>query len=166
MSDIAKAMEKKGYIPLLANRFCAIGLRPSLSGFIRRPGMQKWFYNGTYMQDGRPIAIAAYSEAEAEEFRKRGLRPVEEGAAAIQTGHPQRCIRPPAPRRPKARLTASAVRMASPRIPAISASRSFASTIRWTWFVWIEKWISLKAEVDARARAYATAPAQGGETRY
>jgi len=84
MSDIAKAMERKGYMPLMANRFCAIGFRPSLSGFIRRPGMQKWFYNGTYMQDGRPIAIAAYSEAEAEEFRKRGFRPVEEGAASTQ----------------------------------------------------------------------------------
>ena len=45
--------------------------------------MQKWFYNGTYMQDGKPIAIAAYSEAEAEEFSKRGFRPVEEGAASM-----------------------------------------------------------------------------------
>ena len=83
MTDIAKAMEKKGYTPLTANRFCAIGLRPSLSGFVRRLGMQKWFYNGTYMQDGSPIAIAAYSEAEAEEFCRRGFRPVEEGAASL-----------------------------------------------------------------------------------
>lgn len=41
--------------------------------------MEKWFYTGTFMEDGKTeITVSARSEAEERKFIGRGWRPVEE----------------------------------------------------------------------------------------
>ena len=39
--------------------------------------MEKWFYNGTFMPDGTPVAVKAENNVIEEEYIKRGFRPVE-----------------------------------------------------------------------------------------
>ena len=48
--------------------------------------MERWFYNGTYMPDGKPITVAASSEVQEEEFLRRGFRPVEDDTAGKAGG--------------------------------------------------------------------------------
>jgi len=48
--------------------------------------MEKWFYNGTQMPDGKPITVCAYNEVQERDFIKKGYKPVvtEDAAASSQ----------------------------------------------------------------------------------
>ena len=62
------------------------------------------------------------------------------------------------PLRPRARLTASANRIASPCTPPRARRASSPSTMKCPWSCWIEKWITRKRSTDARAMARRSAP--------
>lgn len=80
MADILNAMRNKGYRPLAACQYGAIGIRRSLSSPEDAGGAIKWFYSGTFMPDKTPITIAARTRAQAKEYVKKGLAPVNEEA--------------------------------------------------------------------------------------
>ena len=70
--------------------------------------------------------------------------------------------RRPGPLRPRARLTASANRIASPWIPP-RATGLVPSTMKWPWSCWIEKWITRNRSTEARAMVFRSAPNRRGE---
>ena len=77
MSDIAKSMEQKGYIPLSTDDKAGIGFRPSLHKSNRRLGRAVWFDTGLRMKDGTPRMVCAYDEAQLQEYLNKGWRPLE-----------------------------------------------------------------------------------------
>ncbi|MBI5599201.1 MAG: hypothetical protein HY890_05620 [Deltaproteobacteria bacterium] len=78
MSDIAAAMKKKGYMPLLADTRGGIGFKKSFNKKAGALGAGVWFDTGKKMPDGvTPRTVCAADEAAYEEYTGKGWKPVE-----------------------------------------------------------------------------------------
>lgn len=75
---IKESFERKGYLTLADNGVSGIAIRPNINEPARRLMNKVWFDTGLKMTDGKTArTIAATSEAEVEEFRKKpGFREV------------------------------------------------------------------------------------------
>ncbi|MBI5560560.1 MAG: hypothetical protein HY883_04740 [Deltaproteobacteria bacterium] len=86
MSDIGKAMEKKGYIPLRDDGKGAIGFRPSPGRDNRRLSAAVWFDTGLKMNDGTPRTVCAHDEAQRHEYINKGWKPAGPGKGPLAAG--------------------------------------------------------------------------------
>lgn len=71
MADIKGSHDKKGYLTIAANAHAGIAIRKNINEPDRRLMNQVWFDTGLKMADGTPRTVAASSEAEVVEYRKK-----------------------------------------------------------------------------------------------